>query len=121
MIDFTLWDLKGEFTLKEVASLFCEVDGKLRAETKEKRHEVYLMEDVLKEAIRKGDLKYTASYPNQDIGGKDDYFSREVLIAYADRVRKKPLFLFPEERESKQTNNKENLYFHVNLALNGMT
>ncbi len=101
-MDFTLWDLKEEFTVDEAACLWFEVDPyNRRGAPCDIQSKVKTIYNVLEEARRGGKIEQTTpTGPNAWMAMPfTPKLSRQGLKNYAGDKGLTPLFLFPEERE----------------------
>ena len=104
-MDFSLWDLKEEFSIHEAACLWFEVEP-IRGYTdvkEDKQIKISTINNVLEEAAKNEKIEATTptgpdAWMTQPFTPK---YSRESLKRFAESTKQKPLFLFPEERKKE--------------------
>jgi hypothetical protein len=90
MVDYKIWDLRNMFTAREAAHLWFEIDPNENEIPEHVKPKIKTMEGLFDEFI--------SEYSYESDGDK---LGRMVLKDKAEKMNKKPLFLFPEERESR--------------------
>lgn len=105
MINFSIWDLKEEFFLAEAACLWLEVNPYDRDLDKQTNSDIWGLIGILLIAGMHGKLNGFTPF-TETVDKAFPQFSkitRDGLIEYAKSVGQKPKFLFPAERENKQS------------------
>lgn len=124
MINYELWDLKNEFTLEEVVRLWLGLDPYDGTFLNEYYKDIKVFNDVLCAALKTGTCKNkideyyryrppwistssdfafawqkpASSYSGNEYLPPDYRIDRQSLVDYANHIKHKPAFLFPEVR-----------------------
>lgn len=122
--DYSLWDLKNEFTIDEAPFLLFDVNPHRRYDLPvDIRSKIRVIEDVLKNTKEK-DLE-----ERRDKAGRwgpeywhlttqfDPNFSKAELKIVAERSGLKPKFLYPEERDRQFTQNFKHSNDYISVSL----
>lgn len=108
MLDFTLYDLKKEFTVIEAACLWYSTHPSkypyFYDVQEETSRNIETMIEILLEASKNGEIKPDLLRKVTITTGK---LSREGLENYAKSIGQKPAFLFPDERGKKVKGEKQ--------------
>jgi len=105
-INYGLYDIKQSFRINDAARLWCEIE-----QINERNKKDYnIVRNTMVEAILMGDLECVLSDEEYEKFGKDyippyiDMYGRFVLrdelVVWANSLKQKPKFLFPEERNA---------------------
>jgi hypothetical protein len=95
MVDYTIWDLRRAFTAREAAHLWFEIDPNAKEIPDDVNLKIKPMEGVIDQLHRFPYIHF------DDDPFPPDKFTREELKAYSEERKERPLFLFPEERKSR--------------------
>ena len=101
MLDFKHWDLVQHFTVRQAASLWCDLEpGQSDLLSRVDHPEIVAIEQLLVSAVQRGKLPSTfpyGPYPQSDKWLLSTV-TRADLKSYAEHIGERPKFLFPDER-----------------------